>query len=368
MAEADIAAEGKIPIRNLWHMLLYVWDARRLKDRWRTQVEDAPSLDALLSSVLAGLLQQRLRIGLDRRYREEESLLAGIRGRIRFRESLKRLTFPHGRAVCRYEAFRANVPMNQIIKSTLARTIQVGSFGPDRARAEELRANLRRLVRTLEGIDVIELKADGIRRQRLGRHDADYAAMLSICQLLLDRQQPTERQGTGMLPGLDRDAMTLAKIYERFVAKFYLFHLHDSWDIRPQSKIEWPADTPSPHLPVMFPDLSMQHKESGRLLVLDTKFTPHLLVPGQWKNLTFDRSHLFQMYAYLRSQENQPPHHETATGLLLYPTVFHHVEETISIQGHDIGWMTINLNQPWETIEADLLQIPQTVLSGNGSG
>src|SRR4051812_10388617 len=109
--------------------------------------------------------------------------MAGIRGRILFRESLRRLTFPRGRAVCRYEAVRANVPMNQIIKSSLARMVQVGSFGQDRVRAEELRSTLGRLLLTMEGIDVIELKASSIRRQCLGRHDGDYVVMLSICQL-----------------------------------------------------------------------------------------------------------------------------------------------------------------------------------------
>lgn len=368
MIGADVkAGGGQIPIRNLWHMLLYVWEARHLKDRWRANVEGAPSLDALLSSILASLIQQRLRIGLDRRYRNEEALIAGIRGRIRFPESLKRLTFHHGRAVCSYQVFHANVPLNQIIRSTLARMVHVGSFGPDRACAEELRATLRRLVRNMEGIDVIELKADNIRRQRFGRHDADYGLMLSICQLLLDRQQPTEQHGADTLPGLDRDAMTLAKIYERFVAKFYLFHLAESWYIRPQSKIEWPADDPSSYLPVMFPDLMMQHKQSGRLLVLDTKFTAHVLVSGQWK-VTFDRSHIFQIYAYIRSQEDLSPSHETATGLLLYPTVSHHIDETVHMQGHDIRWVTIDFNQAWEKIEGDLLAIPEAILTKPNAG
>jgi 5-methylcytosine-specific restriction enzyme subunit McrC len=349
-------------------MLLYVWDARHLKDSWRAEVEKAPSLDALLSVILARLVQQRLRIGLDRRYRVEDALLAGIRGRVLFQESLKRLAFPHGRAVCRYEAFRANVPINQIIKSTLARAVQVGSFGPDHGVAEDLRATLRRLVRAMEGIDIIEVKANRIRRQRQGRHDADYAVMLAICELLIDRQMPTEQQGTEALPRLGRDGLTLAKVYEQFVAKFYLFHLHGPWGINPQSRIKWPAEAACRYLPEMVPDLTMQHKASKRLLVLDTKFTPHVFVAGQWQKPTFDRSHLFQMYAYLRSQEGRSPHHKAATGLLLYPTVSQPVDETVSIQGHDIRWMTINLDQPWETIEADLLRIPETVLGANGAG
>ena len=52
-----------IPVRNLWHMLLYVWDVVHLKSHWKSDVENAPTLDALLATILANLIQQRLRIG-----------------------------------------------------------------------------------------------------------------------------------------------------------------------------------------------------------------------------------------------------------------------------------------------------------------
>ena len=121
-----------IPIRNLWHMFLYDWDAWQMKDHWRAEVENAPSLDALLGSILASLVQQRLRIGLGRNHKHEESLISGVRGRVDFAQSLKRLAFQHGRAYCRYETYSANIPKNQIVRSTLARLVQVGEFGPDR--------------------------------------------------------------------------------------------------------------------------------------------------------------------------------------------------------------------------------------------
>ena len=41
--------------------------------------------------------------------------------------------------------------------------------------------------------------------------------MLAICEMLLQRQMPTETTGSRKLPGLDRDAMTVYRIYERFV-------------------------------------------------------------------------------------------------------------------------------------------------------
>src|SRR5574339_252873 len=82
--------EYGIPIRNLWHMLLYAWNAAPLKEHPSLQgAEDAPTLDALLASMLAGLMQGRLRIGLGRSYTSQGGSIRGIRGRIRFTESLK---------------------------------------------------------------------------------------------------------------------------------------------------------------------------------------------------------------------------------------------------------------------------------------
>src|SRR4051794_34185002 len=104
-----------IPVRNLWHMLLYVWNVVHLKSHWKSEVEVAPTLDALLATVLANVIQQRLRIGLGRDYRSYASDVAGVRGRVDFNESLKRMSFQHGRAYCHFQLLSADVPKNQIV-------------------------------------------------------------------------------------------------------------------------------------------------------------------------------------------------------------------------------------------------------------
>jgi 5-methylcytosine-specific restriction endonuclease McrBC regulatory subunit McrC len=71
-----------IPVRNLWHMLLYAWDVVHLKSHWKADVESAPTLEALLASILANLIRQRLRIGLGRDYRSHAAEIGGVRGRV----------------------------------------------------------------------------------------------------------------------------------------------------------------------------------------------------------------------------------------------------------------------------------------------
>jgi 5-methylcytosine-specific restriction enzyme subunit McrC len=353
--EMPVTATG-IPIRNLWHMLVYAWNQVLLKHQYEAESETSPSLDALLASILVKLVQQRLRIGIGRSYTNEGKLLRGLRGRVDLAKSLKRLAFENGQAHCCNHEYSHNVPKNQIIRSTLAWVVQIGQFGSDQIKAEKLRQELRRLVRGLDGIDLIELKVDFIHRQQLGRNDGDYRLMLAICDLLLQRHMPTETAGTHKLPGLDRDAMTLHQIYERFIANFYKLHLLE-WSVTPQVQLNWHLDKTSKYMPAMKPDLVLQHRATGHIVVLDTKFTPKSLIPTRWGNFVFDSSHLYQLYAYLRSQEHVSDPHRCASGILLYPSASERLSETIELQGHIIHLMTINLAQSWGKIEDELLHL-----------
>jgi len=327
-----------------------------MRDRWQIEVERSPTLDALLATILASLMQQRLRIGLGRTYIDEDRMLKGIRGRIDFTNSLKRLAFENRLAYCRFQDFRTNAPKNQIVRSTLIRLVQIGQFGPDRFEAKELRQRLRRIFREMEGIDLIELTTAVIRRQTLGRNDNDYRIMLAICELILTRQMPTEALGYYTLPGIDRDALTLHQIYEKFVANFYRARLEE-WSVTKQAQFDWHATKSSDYLPAMRPDLLLEHKASGLIVVLDTKFTPNSLISSRFDRLRFDSSHLYQLYSYLRSQEQVSESYRSASGVLLYPTVRGHLSEEVELQNHSIRFETVDLSRSWMEIEARLLAV-----------
>jgi 5-methylcytosine-specific restriction enzyme subunit McrC len=350
--------EYGIPIRNLWYMLLYAWNETPITSPGSmADVENAPTLDALLASILMKLIQQRLRIGLGRSYIDEKNLLRGIRGRINFTDSLKHHAFEHGQACCEFQQYSMNVPKNQIVRSSLMRLVQTGNFGADRALAEELRHNLRRLTRSLDGIDLIELKLDFIRRQQIGRNDRDYKLMLAICELLLQRQMPTDSEGGHKLPDLDRDALVLHYVYERFVANFYRLHLF-GWNVTPQKTMGWHEKTQSRYLPSMRPDLLLEEKSTGRIVILDTKFTAKSLTTNQWGGEGFDSSHLYQLYAYLKTQEHLSGQHLQASGILLYPAATKLIlSEKIELQDHALRVETVDLTVDWQEIEQHLLEI-----------
>jgi len=349
--------EYGIPIRNLWHMCLYAWNEVPLKSHWTLDTaEDAPTLDALLASILVKLVQQRLRIGLGRSYVNERQFIRGIRGRIDFAESLKQQAFERGQAVCEFQQYSANAPKNQIIRSTLMRLVQIGNFGPDHVQANELRHTLRVLARALDGIDIIELNLDFIRRQQFCRNDEDYRLMMAICELILLRQMPSEQAAELGLPDLDRDALILYNIYERFVANFYRIHLH-GWNIVSQKQLDWHDKSQHRLMPSLRPDIVLEETATGRMIILDTKFTAQGLVVNPWGKRTFDSSHLYQMYAYLRTQEHLSEQHSQSTGILLYPTVDYNLSESIELENHTIRIESVDLTTQWQDIEQELLNI-----------
>jgi len=350
--------EYGIPIRNLWHMLLYAWNEVPLKHEWALEaVEHAPTLDALLASVLMKLMQQRLRIGLAHDYVDEKQTLRGLRGRIDFAETLKSRSLERSQIVCEAQGYSANSLKNQIIRSTLVRLMKVGQFGPfDAASVKELQQRLRRLVRDLDGIDFIELTPELIRRQSLARNDHDYRLMLAICDLIVQRTMPNGPGTAAIVPVLDRQELVLYNVYERFVANFYRIHLK-GWEVSAQKRLDWHARNTNERLPSMIPDLVLQESSAGRMMIIDTKFTVHSLVENQWGKPVFDSSHLYQLYAYLKSQEHLSEQHRDAVGVLLYPAIEARLSERIELQDHVMRIESVDLAAAWQEVERQLLEV-----------
>lgn len=350
------ATEFGIPIRNVWHMLLYTWGDLRWLRRWSGEIDAAPSMNGLLASVLAKLVSQRIRIGLGREYVDVSRQIPGIRGQVDFDRSLRNRTFDRGEAFCSYQSFEVDAPRNQIIRSMLARLISSGDFGTDRNRTNELRHRLRLLVRTMEGVQLVPLSLASIRTLQLGRNDADYSLMLSICAYLLERMLLTEQAGRSPSSSLDRTQLTLHSIFEKFVAAFYRHHL-TGWDLRTQSRLEWPATPSNSRLPAMYPDLTMRPPNDAPPIILDTKFTARSLSGGKYGKATYDSGHLYQLYAYLRTQEDVSEGHARARGILLYPAIKEMVSDQYVLQGHTLAIETVDLAADWLDVEARLLAV-----------
>jgi 5-methylcytosine-specific restriction enzyme subunit McrC len=184
----------------------------------------------------------------------------------------------------------------------------------------------------------------------------DYQVMLNICSLMLLGGMPTEKDGRHSLPRIDRERITLCQIFEKFVANFYKISLR-GWEVRPQRILDWNAQKSSTFMPSMKVDVLLTDAATGRRIVLDTKFTAGSLISGQWGSPIFDSGHVYQIYAYLRSQEHLSESDRHASGILLYPTAGTNLNESVEVQAHTIYFKTLDLSSNWQDIERRLISI-----------
>ena len=154
----------------------------------------------------------------------------------------------------------------------------------------------------------------------------------------------------------------IRRLYEKGIAGFYDVVLSGGgWRIDAGKRIHWLVESKSSGideiLPSMLTDIILDHSDAGRRIVIDTKFNS-VVTSGWYREVTLRSEYVYQIYTYLRSQEdNDDPLAANATGLLLHPSVGDMVNEAVVIQNHEIRFATVDLGATAKEIRAQLLQV-----------
>jgi 5-methylcytosine-specific restriction enzyme subunit McrC len=185
--------------------------------------------------------------------------------------------------------------------------------------------------------------------------------MVAAAHLAFHIALPTETAGAKHLSLPDREITWIRKLYEKGIAGFYDVVLSGKgWSVDPGKTIGWLIESKSPGidkiLPSMRTDIILDHSDAGHRIVIDTKFNS-VVTRGWYREETLRSGYIYQIYAYLRSQEgNGDPLAAKATGLLLHPSVGNMVSETVVIQNHEIRFVTVDLGATAKEIRRQLFQ------------
>ncbi len=357
---------GRIPVRNIWLLMLYASDLyRELPSARSVGVEDDPSeLPNLVAEVLTNAVERRMRRNLSYGYRRRRADLDRVRGRIDLLRTERRQLLQRGRVACLFEELTVDTPRNRFVKAALNLLNRIVS-------KDDLAHRCRNAAASMERAGVTGDPAANDRRRprtplsRLGRLGADDRQMLAAARLAFDLALPTEEFGASHLPTPDREH-EIWRLYERAVGGFYRAVLSDQvWKVSPGLWYDWQVQARSEGidavLPKMQTDIVLERSLRNnpyvsQRLVIDTKFMS-ILDPGHHRNQTLDSRHIYQMYAYLRSQEREAdPASLDSTGILLHPSVDKDFDEYAVIQSHKIRFVTVNLAEDSKTIRRQLLR------------
>ena len=357
-----------IPILNLYYLLCYAWGfAGERATKVLGDTGKLSSVQDLLGKVLAGGANQLLRRGIDRGYVERREDLAGIRGKLAVSETVKRALRAQGRAACDFEELSLDILPNRILRSSLDSLRRLGERGQEKAGpATGLDGGVRKEVtlafHRLGGVSVARLQRRTFGMVQLDRNRRLYRFLLSVCRLVYDSQLVDENKSDRTIfHDVRRDKLQMWRLFEKFVTGFYQREQREFRVNAGGRAISWwnsATDRDWALIPRMEADIILESKD--RRIIMDTKYYKESLT-GRYGSAKLKSANLYQLLTYLRNREaTKPDHarkHRKHEGILLYPQVDEPVQAEVRLEGFRVQACTINLDQPWQQIHDDLLEI-----------
>ncbi|BCK64811.1 hypothetical protein KAM330_38000 [Aeromonas hydrophila] len=357
-AQEEIGRIGSIPVRNLWLLMLYASDLFRDIEKAKVAVEDNPDdIPDLVAEILCRRVERRIRRNLSYGYQSREAVLGRVRGRIDQLNTERRRLLDRGKVACRFDELTIDTTRNRFVRAALEEISKVVRRRSLAHRCRSLAASLKRMGVIGERPNRSEVSMD-----RFGRLDADDKPMLAAAHLAFNIALPTEATGAKQLSLPDREITWIRKLYEKGIAGFYDVVLSKrGWRVDAGKTMGWQIERKTlgidKILPSMRTDIILDHSDAGRRIVIDTKFNS-VVKRGWYREETLRSGYLYQIYAYLRSQEGKgDPLAENASGLLLHPSVDYMVNEAVVIQNHEIRFATVDLGSSAREIREQLLQV-----------
>jgi 5-methylcytosine-specific restriction enzyme subunit McrC len=263
---------------------------------------------------------------------------------------------PKGEVFCRFEELTNDTPRNRLVRAALDLMVRF-------VRSDDLRQRCRSLTSSLANAGVANgrpSRAD-LALDQIGRNDSTDRFMVALARLAFDLALPTEQSGPAALVEPDREEIWVRRLFEKAVLGFARVELEpQGWSVRGGIPLKWQVSSSSEGLedilPGMVTDIVLDPPHGGRRIIIDTKFAS-ILTKGRFENTRLKGGYLYQMYAYLRSQEGLDTLWVDAAGLFLHPAIDERVRESVVIQNHSIAFETVDLSGPASTIRRDLRRI-----------
>jgi len=346
-----------IPLRNIWLLFLYASDLVQYQGRFDHQVEVARDLPDLVARLLTDVVEERLRRNLSRGYSSKTAILSRVRGRIDMLETTTRRLMDRGRVACRFEEHTMQTPRNRVVRAALDHLASRVSDDLVAHRCRQLSGDFTRLGVTGPRPSWAELASD-----QIGRNETADRFMVALAKMVFDTIIPTEDAGrvTGTLP--DASDHLIRRLFEKAMGNALRLELQPKgWIVNTGKRLSWPVESASAGIAAVLPgmqtDIELTNVGFTHRIVIDTKFTA-IFTASTYRENILKSGYLYQIYAYLRSQERpEDAASLTAEGMLLHPQTGGSIDEVMVVQGHRMRFKTIDLMGDAKSFEMQLQSV-----------
>jgi 5-methylcytosine-specific restriction enzyme subunit McrC len=325
----------KVPVANLFHMLAVVGE-------WPFRPADVVGYepDATILYVVArhfrDLLLQVDESGLYRAYRDEAENLTTLRGRIDFREDLRRNLIERQRTACSFSDFTRDIPENQILRQTAHLLAECGLVG-------NLAGDFRNLDYWWSDIASSNFDSNVVTRFVYHRLNDHYRPIHQLATILLQWLSPGGTEGDRRFPAF---LVNMFWLYEAFVRRSLELVIRNT---------DYQVRKPRP----------LNLDESGRAhfqpdLLFMNAGVPVLVADCKYKRTGVDmasEADLYQMVAYCTALGLKE-------GVLVYPRHLVDLDDNLAIRSSAIRLhrMTIDLGLPLTELESECLRLASRLL------
>ena len=341
----------QIPIENIYFLLCYAWNKLDEKERVNVSIDDKTELLDLFAKILINATKTLLKRGIDKNYIDHTEELTGVKGKIQISQTLKSNLLLKQRTICTFDDFSSNIISNRILFSTIYRLTRTKGLD------KELKNELVALQRMLSDIDQIEITSSLFKQVRLNRNNRFYGFVMNVCQIIYDSTLPSEEQGKYKFSDFTRDDNKMNQLFEAFIRNFYRIEQQKYKTVKKET-IKWQFDNTDnesyQYLPQMETDITLENEDEK--IIIDAKFYRETMTINYDKE-RIKSANLYQLFSYLLNQQDNSTKTQTATGILLYPTIETDYDLNFKYNEHKIQIRTVNLNSNWRNISTRLKEI-----------
>lgn len=306
----------------------------------------------LMAAILAKGLSSQIKRGLGKEYIQRSDMLSSPRGKIDISCSLKEQAILSRKLVCVYDSFEENTYMNQVLKSTARKLIQVDDVKAERKKS------LKKLMIYFNNVDIIDLQTVKWRGFQYTKNNATYKMLINICFLVSKGLLLTDEKGTLKMSKY-LDDRQMHNLYEKFILEYYRKH-YPKFKATP-SQVDWNVDDGFLELlPAMKSDIILEYQ--GRTTIIDAKYYSRMFQYNQlFNSKTLHSNNMYQIFAYVKNKDIK--HDGSVSGVLLYAKTDEEemLDQNYLMSGNKISVKSLDLGADFEEISEKLDEIAENI-------
>lgn len=329
-----------IPIRNIYHMLAYVFHLLKDGGYVRCATEDFERVSDLLAEILIRGISKEIKRGLQKGYSPISECTGNIKGKINMSESINSLSHLNAAMVCEYDVFDENCYQNRILKTTVNILLKNDI-------ATNQKQQLRKLMLYFSQVE--ELEPHHINwHLHFNRNNQNYQLLMYVCEMVIKGLLQTQDDGRMKLRNFINDER-LHHLYEKFILHYYQKE-HPA--IRASSEqVPWAVTTlhGGVFLPTLQTDVILRH--SQKTLIIDAKFYNQNTCSKYGGSAKLHTDNVNQIYVYVDNYRKIHPNEEVQ-GMVLYAKT----DSIVQPYTHTSMFVvkTLDLNEDFDEISRQL--------------